>query len=43
MTIVITEAPPTPRSTVGTMMNTLDAGVTADRVMRMFSFIVSAR
>ena len=25
------------------MMNTLDAGVTADSVMRMFSFIVSAR
>lgn len=37
------EAPPIPAIAAGTMMNTLEAGVTADSVMRMFSRNVSER
>ena len=37
------DAPPMPLMTAGTMMNTLDAGVTADSVIRMFSLNVSPR
>ncbi|WP_418062396.1 hypothetical protein [Pimelobacter simplex] len=38
-----TEAPPTPSRIAGTMMKTLDAGVTDESVIMMFSRIVSDR